>query len=172
MAVAGTRVAAGTVLHMQLDARGIPVVGVSGPPWLVEYGPGATEEQVAQGDAIVAAFDGQDHVYRTLCAIYFDVQGLTGAQYDNVWAAISAPTAAAPRLYLADEGSNAVTLFAMDWQAVDSGADLSQQQAAARRIIAAYVQDYPYYLDHPDFDTTVAVYGLAPVDVPPAWSGR
>src|SRR5262245_2105883 len=99
MALAGTRVAAVTYLDMQIQARGIPVASVQGPPWVVTYGPGATQAQKDQGDAIAAAFDGKDRVFLSLTDIRTAVQALTTAQFTNVWNDLSAPAPGVPRKY-------------------------------------------------------------------------
>ena len=45
------------LLDQTLKDSGIPIVGVSGPPWRVDYQPEVTPEQRVQGAAIVAGFN-------------------------------------------------------------------------------------------------------------------
>src|SRR5262245_30639575 len=80
MPVAGTPISPVAQLDQQLTAKGIPIIGVAGPPWTVTYDLSATQAQKAQGDTIAAAFDGLDRVYRALWQIYQDVVALSGAQ--------------------------------------------------------------------------------------------
>ena len=48
------------VLDRDLRHQGIPILGVSGPPWTVQYDPSATQAQKDQGDSMAAAFDGSE----------------------------------------------------------------------------------------------------------------
>src|SRR5262245_57228658 len=121
---------------MQIRAKGIPIVGVSGPPWVVTYDPSATQAQRDQGAAIAAAFDGQPRVYRLLYKIYQSIQPLTQAQRDKIWADLSAATANVPRKYLATAGINAGPVFNADDPANDTGLPAARQTAARLRIMA------------------------------------
>src|SRR5262245_7217356 len=97
MATAGTTIYPPDQLHQQITAKGIPIVGVSGPPWdgitqpqpltpwTVTYAEGATPEQISLGNQIASEFDGLARVYRNLFAIYTDITALTTLQKGRVW---------------------------------------------------------------------------------------
>src|SRR5262245_22712952 len=165
MAQAGTTLYAPTALHEQIAAKGIPVIGVSGPPWVVTYDPSATQAQKDQGNSIAAAFDGQNRKYRLLYKIYQALQGLTQTQRDKIWANLSSADSVAgvPRKYLSTAGVNAGPIFNADDPANDTSLPAARQQAARQRIEAFYVQDNPYYLDAPAFDPTITILGIDPV---------
>jgi len=158
MAQAGTVLAAPAALHQQIAAKGIPVVGVSGPPWIVTYDPSATQAQKDQGDALAAAFDGQDRRYRLLTNIYQSIQALTAAQRTNIWTDLSAPYAGSPRRYLSTAGINAGPIFSEDWDANQTTGN--QRDSSRMRIEAMYTQDNCFYLDRPVFDNTISVLGV------------
>jgi len=163
MALAGTTIPGTTDLAMQLQAKGIPILGLSGPPFVITYDPAATQAQRDQGDALAAAHDGKSRVYRSLTDVRGGIQALTATQLSNTWANLSGATPTAPRKYLDDTGPNAATIFLWDWVLYVSGPTTAQQKAGQISLIATYVTDYPYYLDHPPFDNTIAVLGVAPV---------
>src|SRR5262245_62021924 len=121
MALAGTRLAAITALELQITSKGIPVEGISGPPWVITYGPGATQAQKDQGNALAAAFDGRDRLYLSLSEVRTAIQALTTAQFTNVWNDLSAPAPGVPRKYLADLGPNVSAIFVFDWSLYVSG---------------------------------------------------
>src|SRR5262245_53212174 len=160
MAQAGTILPAALALTTQLEAKGIPVVGVSGPPWTVDYGAAATAGQIAQGDAIAAAFDGKDRKYRALWQIYQDIVALSGAQKTKIWTDLSGGT---PKKYLKDTGINAAAVMALDWAVADSGAMGTALTSAQQRIMTFVVQDFCFYLDQPVFDNTISILGIEPV---------
>src|SRR5262245_15511406 len=113
MSAAGTPILAIQQLDLQLRSKGIPIIGVSGgPPWVIAYDPSATQAQKDQGDALAAAFDGKDRVYRALWQIYQDIQALSAAQKTKVWADLTSGT---PKKYLKDVGANAAAIMALDW---------------------------------------------------------
>src|SRR5262252_996367 len=114
-------VTAASYLDMQLRAQGIPILGVSGPPWTVQYDPSATQAQRDQGDALAAAFDGKARQSRPLWAIRADIQALTTTQWGHIWADLSAPSGPVPRKYLTDYGANASAIFVFDWSLYVSG---------------------------------------------------
>lgn len=65
------------VLHQQLEEAGIPIDGVSGPPWEALYAPGATDEDRKAGDSICAAFDGKPLVARPAEEVAADLEKLS-----------------------------------------------------------------------------------------------
>src|SRR5215510_1252244 len=160
MAQAGTIVPALNVLLLQLDARGIPYESVSGPPWAITYKPEATQAQKDQGNAIVAAFDGQPRIFRTLTAIYQNLQQLTQTQRDKIWTNLSAADGVSPRRYLSDKGLNAGPIFNADDPANDTSLPAARMQAARMRIEAFYCQDNPYAFVNPAYDTSINVCGV------------
>src|SRR5262245_60897457 len=162
MAIAGTPITPVAQLDMQVRAKGIPIIGVSGPPWAVQYDPSATQAQRDQGDAIAAAFDGQNRKYRLLYKIYQSIQPLTQAQKDRVWADLSAADSVAgvPRKYLSTAGVNAGPVFNADDPANDTGLPAARQTAARLRIMAFFVQDNCFYLNQPAFDPTINILGI------------
>src|SRR5262245_16667205 len=163
MALSGTRLGAVAALDMQIRAKGIPIIGVSGPPFVVTYDPSATQAQKDQGDALAAAFDGKDRVFRDLSDLRAGIQALSTAQFTNVWADLSGPAPGVPRKYLADTGPNAPSIWVFDWSLYVSGPTAAQQKAGQISLAAMVVQDQPFYLDAPPFDPTVNVLGVKPV---------
>ena len=154
---------AATGLHLRLEAALALVCAVSGPDaggrFTVQYPPGATDAQKAQGDAIAAAWPTNDWRTRPLYAIRADVQALSVGQMNNVWGDLSAAAGAVPRKYLGDPGPNAAALFVFDHVLYVIGGTAAQVKAAQISITAEYVQDNPYYLVQPAFDSSVNVWG-------------
>jgi len=149
-------------LDGDLRRRGIPIVGVAGPPWVVHYDPSATQAQKDQGDALAASFDGKARQSRPLWAIRGDIQALTVTQWGNVWADLSAASGPVPRKYLADTGPNAATIFCYDHVIYVVGGTAAQQKAGQVSLTACYAQDNPFYLVNPPFDPSINVNGLEP----------
>jgi|SRR5262245_21335113 len=172
MATAGTVIYPAQQLDTEIRSKGIPILGVSGPswdgvteprpltPWTVTYDPSATQAQKDQGNALAAAFDGQDRVYRSLLDIYTDFTALTLNQRGKVWQNINALGPGGIKLYYTDRGPNAVTLSIYDFLIFNSGLATAATDEAKTRLIAAYVQDNPYYLDAPAFDVTIKLLGV------------
>ena len=156
-------VTAASYLDMQLRAQGIPILGVSGPPWTVQYDPSATQAQRDQGDALAASFDGKARQSRPLWAIRGDIQALTTTQWGKVWADLSAASGPVPRKYLADTGPNTATVFCYDHIIFVVGGTTAQVKAGQVSLTACYVQDNPAYLIQPPFDQTINLSGLEPV---------
>jgi len=163
MALAGTKLAAVAALDLQITSKGVPLIGISGPPWVITFDPSATQAQKDQANAIAAAFDGQDRVFLSLTDIRAPVQALTATQLSNTWANLSGATPTAPRKYLDDTGPNAATIFLWDWVLYVSGPTAAQQKAGQISLIATYVSDYPFYLDSPPWDPSIHVLGVKPV---------
>jgi hypothetical protein len=96
---------------------------------------------------------------RLLCAIFADVQALTSAQRTNLWNDLKAPApGVAPRKYLTDEFINAAAIFALDYSANQTTG--GQLTAAQNSIMAMWIQDYPLYAMHPDFDPSISILGF------------
>jgi len=163
MALAGTKLAAVAALDMQIASKGVPLIGISGPPWVITFDPSATQAQKDQANAIAAAFDGKNRVYRDLSDIRASLQALTTAQFTNVWNDLSGPAPGVPRKYLADLGPNVAAIFVFDWSLYVSGPTAAQQKAGQISLAALYLQDLPYYLDGPPFDSSISVLGVKPV---------
>jgi len=161
MALAGTKMAAVTALDMQIQARGIPIRGVGGPPWTVDYEDSATQAQIDEGEALAAAFDGKDRIYRTLADILANVSALSKAQKDAIAADLEAGS---PSKMLRGSGINVPSLFALHFSLNSAGVPPADKTMCRDYITTLYVQDNPYYLDQPPFSAGIAVYGLAPVE--------
>lgn len=64
------------VLHQQVADAGVPIDGVSGPPWSVQYATGATKADRQLGDSIAAAFDGKGLTSRDPADVIADLAQL------------------------------------------------------------------------------------------------
>src|SRR5215471_6099904 len=157
MAVAGTRMAAVSALDMQIRSKGIPIRGVGGPPWTVDYDASATPAQITQGNALAASFDGKDRVYRDLATILSYVQPLQTTQKTAIRSDLEAGT---PPKMLLGSGANVAPLFDLHYNISATGTPPADKTLCRDYITTLYVQDNPYYLDHPPFDSSIAVYGL------------
>ena len=158
--MAGTLLTPLQVMQEQLTGHDIPWESVGGPPWWVTYLPEATPEQIAEGNAIAAAFDGEPMRYRTLHAIYLDVNALPGPAKTAIAADLFGGT---PPKALLDRGPNVASVFVMGW-AIDSVTITQADRDRARLLaIVFYVQDNAYYLDHPDFATQAVLLGVEPI---------
>jgi hypothetical protein len=163
MAQAGTLLPPLQVLQEQLTGHGIPWASVGGPPpgevapWWVTYKPEATPAQIAEGDAIAAAFDGLPRRYRNMFAVYADVAALTLGQKGKVWQNLGV---GGDKLYYHDMGPNVAAIMVLDLLVWSAGLTQAASDEAKLRLIAQYVQDNAYYLDGPTWDPTIAVLGV------------
>lgn len=108
-----------------------------------------------------------DREPRMLYEIYADLQRLTTAEWNAVWADISAAVpGVVPKKYLQDAGKNASSIFCMDWSVYSSGATGAQQKVAQMDIVTFYVQDNPTYLVHPKFAPGINIPGDREVGQP------
>jgi len=162
MALAGTKLAAVAALDLQIQSKGVPLIGISGPPWVITFDPSATQAQKDQANAIAAAFDGKDRVFRDLSDIRGSLQALSTGQFGNVWNDLSAAAGAVPRKYLTDTGPNVGAIFCYDHVIYVVGGTAVQIRAGQLSLAALYVQDNAYYLDQPAFDTSISVLGVKP----------
>jgi hypothetical protein len=123
----------------------------------------ATPAQITQGDNLALTMQAGEFKPRRLADIYKDLQALTAAQHTNVWNDLSAAVPGdVPRKYLADPGPNAASIFVMDWNVYQSGATGAKLTAAQKDLIAMYVQDNPFYLKNPAFDSSINIDGWEP----------
>jgi hypothetical protein len=160
----------------EIAAAGLPApVGITGSGYTgpgtpataidIFYDTALTGPQKTQLDGVVAA-----HVprgprkARPLWSIRADIQALTPAQFNNVWADLSAAVPGeAPRKYLTDYGANAAGIFVFDWSLYVSGPTAAQVKAGQISLTSLYCQDNWSYLVHPPFDSTINIDGSEPV---------
>ncbi len=90
---------------------------------------------------------------RSLLSIYNDLNALTLAQKNAIWANF---TAGSPPLWSTDDGPYAGTVMACSVAAIDMTNLTTAVQTIARlKMVAAYVLDRPLYLVNPTFDPSV-----------------
>jgi hypothetical protein len=97
-------------------------------------------------------------IERGLLAIYNDLNALSTAQKNAIWADFTGGT---PAKWSTDLGPHADAVSALSIPAIvmhTSTAFTAAEQLAARlRMVAAYLLDEPLYLRNPAFDPTVNV---------------
>lgn len=94
---------------------------------------------------------------RSLLSIYNDLNSLTGAQKNLVWADF---TSGSPVKWSTDDGPNAGSVMACSIVAIDvTGLSAAVQTTARLKMVAAYVLDRPLYLVSPSFDPTINIPG-------------
>lgn len=94
---------------------------------------------------------------RALLSIYQDLQALSAAQKNLVWADF---TAGSPPKWSTDDTPGAGVVMACSIPAIDlTGLATAVQTAARMKMVAAYVLYNPRYLVNPGFDPSILVPG-------------
>ena len=144
-----------------LTALGIPVLSVeydTTTGFTVHYGPGATAQQISQGNATAATFDPATYVTRTLFDLVTALNALTAAQKTNVSADLFGGS---PPKFALDAGPNAGALLAIYYSTQTATLSTADKNTAKLYAAALYAQDNPAYLITPAFDPTINVPGWA-----------
>lgn len=86
---------------------------------------------------------------RSLFAIYTDLNALSTAQKNAIWADFTSGT---PPKWSLDDGPEAPTVMALSVPAIDlTGLTAADQLKARLKMVAAYLLDYPLYLANATF---------------------
>jgi hypothetical protein len=117
---------------------------------------GATAQQLAAADAILASFPLAGKSKRTLLEIGADLNALPGAQKNAIWANF---TSGSPQLWMTDDGPNTAAIACLHLMATEAGLSAAGILAAKLRAVAMFVQDNPRYLVNPAFDPIINIPG-------------
>jgi hypothetical protein len=120
----------------------------------ISYLPEATPEQIVEGNDIVMTLDVTPRRVRTAWAIYADIAALSNKQKDNIAADLKADDGAKIKSFGPPYDG---IMLALEWAAVTG--TVIQTRDAYARIAALYTQQNIYYLDTPDFDSTITIPG-------------
>jgi hypothetical protein len=129
----------------------------------ISYLPEATPEQIVEGNDIVMTLDVTPRRVRTAWAIYADITALSTTQIEAIMADLKADDSAKIKGFGPPYDG---IMMSLDWAATAMTVALPaapgtspQVRDAYARIAALYTQQNIYYLDTPDFDSTITIPG-------------